>query len=672
VSLPLFTLFKDFEMTSWNMIPVAEWVETQEQVADMSRYLENSGEENGVAVDTETTGLNISKDFPLMLSLSDGKRRFAMMANPWLQHPGIKDGLLGNRRIPKIGTNLKFDLHMLGNAGIQVVGELRDTLTMSWLHNENRFAHGLKDTAKDYCGLRMLEFKEIFPMRKASKNTPAETPGEAIQRVLTDPEGRKKAIEYSGLDAFASWRVHDYLKWRLKDESIRHGYSLWDHFINWESPFTRVLWNMERRGITICTGHLRAQQGPMEREMLEIEGKIAEMAGWVININSVHQLRKLFFEQLKYQPVKWSDGGKSGIKSPSTDEEVLDIFASNGCKFSKLIRDHRKISKIYGTYIEGLLGWVDPELRIHTTLKQGGAVTGRLASADPNIQNIPRSKTDKYKIRDAFVASPGKRLVVADYDQLEMKLMAHFSGDQRMCEAINTGRDLHCVTVSLMFAEDYDAVIAAKKAKSPTPEQEILVQKRQSAKAVGFGLIYGIGPQKLAGQLTDELKREVTKEEAALNIKKYFGAFPGVEDFIKATHRYCHQTEFVQTILGRKRRLPQINAKGGGGQTGDDAKGIVAEARRQSVNSIIQGTASDVAKAAMLRAENDEVLRSYGAELLLQIHDELIFEVDDNPQVVEAVKNRVKELMEDPFNGYKLNVPLTTEAHSGYTWTEAK
>lgn len=654
------------------MIPPAEWVETEQQLAEACNYLHNSGKVNGLAYDTETTGLNIWKDYPLMLSFSDGQRRFAMMSD-WLHHPWVKDALLQNKEIVKVGTNIKFDMHMTANAGVELQGEVHDTLVMSWLHNENRFGHGLKDTAKDYCGIRMLEFKEVFPMRKATKNQPGETAGEAIRRVLSGPaEGRQKAIEYSGLDAYASHRVRSYLKERLADEGIRQGWTLWDHFQTWESTFTRVLWSMERRGMSICTGHLRTQKGPMERAMLEIEGEIAQMAGWLVNINSTKQLRELFFKQLGYEPIKMTDGGTTGNKQPSTDEEVLSTFAERGCPFSKLIMEHRKISKIYGTYIEGLLGWVDPELRIHTTLKQGGTVTGRLSSAEPNLQNIPRSKGDRFKIRDAFVASLGKRLVVADYDQLEMKLMAHFSGDPKMVEAIASGKDLHCVTVALMFGENYDEVYAAKKAKNPTPEQEILLMKRQSAKAVGFGLIYGIGAMKLAGQLTDELKRLVTKEEAQNDINRYFTAFPGVQRFIKSTHTYCHETEFVQTLLGRKRRLPQINARGGN-SADEDAKGIVAEARRQSVNSIIQGTASDVAKAAMIRAEFDPILRDLGAQLLLQIHDELIFEVDDDPEKVKAVKKRVTELMEAPFgDGFQLNVPLTTEAHDGYTWTEAK
>jgi DNA polymerase-1 len=656
----------------WNMIPPAEWVETEQQLGEACNYLFNSGKENGLAYDTETTGLNICRDYPLMLSFSDGRRRFAMMAD-WLHHPWVKDGLLQNEEIIKIGTNLKFDMHMTANAGVELKGEVQDTLVMSWLHNENRFGHGLKDTAKDYCGIRMLDFKEVFPMRKATKKTPGETAGEAIRRVLSGPEeGRKKAIEYSGLDAYASHRVRSYLKDRLQDEPIRNEWSLWDHFTSWESTFTRVLWNMERRGFSICTGHLRTQKSPMERAMLEVEGQIAQMAGWLVNINSVPQLRRLFFEQLGYEPIKMTDGGTTGNKQPSTDEEVLSTFAERGCAFSKLILEHRKIAKIYGTYIEGLLGWVDPELRIHTTLKQGGTVTGRLSSSEPNLQNIPRPKTDKFKIRDAFVASLGKRLVVADYDQLEMKLMAHFSGDEQMCKAINEGMDLHCYTVSLMFGIPYEDVFAAKKAKEPTPEQEYLVGLRQIAKAIGFGLIYGIGALKLAGQLGDELKRVVTKEEAQGHINRYFQIFSGVKRFIQSTHAYCHDTEFVQTLLGRKRRLPQINAKGGN-SADEDAKGIVAEARRQSVNSIIQGTASDVAKGAMIRAEFDQILRDLGAILLLQIHDELIFEVDDDPEKIAAVKKRVKEIMEAPFgDGFKLNVPLTTEAHDGYTWTESK
>lgn len=654
----------------WNTIPEAEWVENEAQLASICQYLYNSGKENGLAYDTETTGLSTWKDIPLMLSFSDGIRRVAMMAE-WLQHPWVKNGLLQNKEITKIGSNAKFDMHMSANAGVELKGPIEDTIIKSWLHNENRFAHGLKDTARDYCGIKMVDFKEIFPMRRGTAKVIGETAGEAIRRVLADPAGKAKAIEYSGLDAFASHKVSTHLDGKLRDESIGTNWTLLDHFKTWESPFTQVLWNMERRGMTICTGHLRTQKGPMEREMLEIEGEIAQKAGWVVNINSTQQLRKLFFEQLKYKPIRMTDGGTTGNKQPSTDEAVLQSFADNGCPFSKLIMNHRKISKIYGTYIEGLVEWVDPDMRIHTNFRQNGTVTGRLASNDPNLHNIPRFKTDKFAIRNAITAAPGKRLIVADYDQLQMKLMAHESGDQRMIDAINSGKDLHCVTVNLMYGENYDEVYAAKKAKSPTSEQEILLLKRQSAKATGFGLIFGIGALKLAIQLTEELKRLVSREEAQNDIKRYFAAFPGVDRFIKDTHQACHLKEFVQTLLGRKRRLPQINARGGSSPD-EDSKGIVAEARRQAVNSIIQGDEADIVKAAMMRAEYDKVLADVGAKLQLQVHDELIWEVDDHPEAIAIVKARVKEIMEEPFPGYKLKIQLTTEAHDGYTWAESK
>lgn len=656
---------------TWNLIPDAEFVETEAQLSAMGQYLSNSGKQNGLAYDTETTGKVRYLDTTIMLSFSDGIRRFAMMADPWLHHPWIKEGLLGSKEIPKYFSDAKFDMHVTANSGVQIAGDIHDTVVMSWLHNENRFGHGLKDGAKDYCGISMLEFKEIFPMRRKTKNTPEESAGSAIRRVLADPVGRAKAIEYSGLDAYATHKVHSVLKDRLKGESIGTNWTLWDHYEAWEAPFTRVLFNMERRGFTICTGHLRSQKTPMEKTMLDIEGEIAQLAGWVVNINSPKQLSKLFYEQLKYKITKMTDGGKSGVKQPSTDENVLNGFVLDGCPFSKLIIEHRKVAKIYGTYIEGLLGWVDGEMRIHTNLKQGGTVTGRLSSSDPNIQNIPRFKGDRFRIREAFTAAPGKILVVADYDQLEMKLMAHRSGDPRMLDAINSGKDLHCVTVELMFGENYDEVYAAKKAKNPTPVQEILLMKRQSAKAVGFGLIYGIGSSKLALQLSEELNRIVSRKEAANDIKRYFSAFPGVDNYIKETHQRCHRTEFVQTVLGRKRRLPQINSRSG--QASDeDSDGIVAEAERQAVNSEIQGDAADTAKAAMLMAEFDPELRSVGAELLLQIHDELIFEVDDHKEAINITKRRAKEIMENPFEGFKYRVPLTTEAKSAYVWSETK
>lgn len=677
---------------AWTSLPPAEWLETEQDVIAAAQYLSQSSPINGLGFDTETTGLDINNDYALLFSMSDGQRRFATYAEPWLHLPWIQDGLLKNPNITKILTNAKFDRHMCMNLGVEMVGPFHDTVVMDWLFNENRLGrHGLKETAHDYLRLEMVPFKDVFPMRaaiRASKKNPIavpkETAGQAIKRVMADPEGRAKAIHYSGLDAYASVGVYHYLKEKLQETRMfpGEGKTVWDYFLAYEVPFTNVLWQLERRGFMIHTGHLLDQREPMAIALRDIETQLAQWAQWPVNPNSPKQLQKLFFEQLKMPVTKWTDGGKTGNKQPSTDEDVLNTWVGQADPvagpFASLILKHRGIAKIYGTYVEGLLGRVDSGLRMHSTLNQSGTVTGRISSSDPNLQNIPRPKTDRFKIRRAFVAPPGRILVVADYDQLEMKLMAHYSQDQKMIGAINNGMDLHCYTVHLMFGQIYDMVVAAKKAKKPTPEQEPLLLMRQSAKAVGFGLIYGIGANKLGHQLTEELGRLVDRAEAKTLINKYFSAFPGVKRFIDETKAYCHRNEYVQTFLGRFRHLPEINAGGGKrafGQGDDEDQGnagTAAMAERQAVNVIIQGTAADIAKTAMLIAENDARMRELDAQLLLQVHDELIWECPDEPEIIKGVEERAQQIMQVPFSPYPFLVPLTCEAHHGYTWESAK
>lgn len=685
---------------TFNLIPKAEWIDTASQAQEAAEYLYDHARENGLGTDTETTGLHLVKDIPLLMSLSDGNRRFAFWIQNVFNWPWILDDLLRNPEIPKIGTKIKFDMHMCANIGINIEGPKEDTLVMDWLYDENRNGrHGLKETAKDHCGLVMKEFKEIFPMRapvRPSKKNPLGIPGEsagdAIRRVMADPIESQRGVEYAGLDAWGSVRVKMWLKEQLSGIEVYSGRTLWDHFMDTERPFTQVLYNMERRGITVCLGHLRAQGVPMEHDLKALEAEIVRLVGWPINPNSPLQLRKYFFEEKGLKPLHYTDGGSSGIKQPSTDYDTLVHFKENpqgndsrpSEVAAKMIKQ-REIAKSKSTYVEGLQTWVDAFFRIHTTLNQHVTVSGRLSSVEPNLQNIPRPGEDKFKIRAAFCAALGKILVIADYDQLEMKLMAHFSQDPEMIGAIRDGKDLHCYTVALMYGENYDEVFEAKKVKKKedlTPRQEALLLLRQAAKNTGFGLIYGIGPLKLSQQLVEVGVFEAPKTEQDLkeNIKKakqlidkYFRAFPGAKAFIDGTHKRCMEVEYVQTLVGRFRRLPGINAKGGGGADGEDGGGIVAEAKRQAVNTIIQGTAADVAKQAMIVAEYDEELRSIGAQMLLQIHDELIFEVDDEPEKIAACKRRVQQIMEHPFGmDFNLSVDLTAAAGSGYTWVDAK
>jgi DNA polymerase-1 len=679
----------------FNLIPKAEWIETEAQAQEAGEYLYYHARENGLGTDTETTGVHLVKDVPLLMSLSDGNRRFAFWIDQWGRSPWIHDWLLRNPEIPKVGTKIKFDMHMCANIGINLEGPLEDTLVMDWLYDENRTGrHGLKETAKDHCGLVMKEFKEIFPMRPAvrpsKKNplgTPGETAGDAIKRVMADPIACLQGIEYAGLDAWGSVRVKMWEKEQLSSIEMFPGRTLWQHFMDTERPFTRVLYNMERRGITVCLGHLRAQSVPMQHDLEILDAEIVRLVGWPINPNSPLQLQKYFFEQMNYEPFKMTPGGASGVKKPSTDYDSLVHFRdTRGCQVATKMIKQREVAKSKSTYVDGLQSWVDQFFRIHTTLNQHVTVTGRLSSVEPNLQNIPRPDEDKFKIRSSFVAAIGKKLVIADYDQLEMKLMAHFSQDPEMIGAIRDGKDLHCYTVALMYGENYDEVAEAKHTKekklSLTDRMKDLLLKRQAAKNTGFGLIYGIGPMKLAAQLVELKVFDAPKTEADFknNIKKakalidkYFNAFPGAKRFIDETHRRCMEVEYVQTLMGRFRRLPGINAKGGGGADGDDGGGIVAEAKRQSVNVIIQGTAADIAKQAMIVAEYDPVLVQIGALMLLQIHDELIFEVDDDDETVEICKSRVQAIMEHPFGpDFELSVKLTAAAGSGYTWVDAK
>lgn len=663
-------------MSNWTLIPECEWLETEEQVINAGMYLANCSRQL-VAFDTETTGIDIVRDYPLMFSLSDGVRRFASMWDPLVYHHAIKDWVLENPKLTKICSEAKFDMHMAANRGIKLAGDIRDTVIMDWLGDENRWSHGLKDTALDHCGIKMKDFKEVFPMAPKRKNRPKETPGEAILKKLSTPEGKAEAIEYSGLDAFASVKVHDFLKSKLENDWIREGYNFWQYYCDWETDFTRVLWNMERRGILVCTGHLKAQLAPMYQEEAKILGDLAKKIGHPVNPNSPDQLCELFYTELGYTVTKWTKGGKSGIKSPSTDAEVLEKFAHNGCPYSKLIIDCRSVVKARSTYIEAPLRLVDHDNRLHTRILQNGTVTGRISSRDPNLTNLPRIQDDPYRIREAYVAPPGKVLLVKDYEQLEMRIMAHFSQDPKMIKAINDGLDLHCFTVSLMYGVSYDEVVAAvkkkKKGEPLTDRDKLLISYRQAAKATGFGLIYGIGPNKLAINLTMELGRTVTVEEAVGMIKNYFRVFEGVERFIHRTHAECRKTEFVQTIIGRKRRLPEINAKGGRDSDDDiNASGIAAQARRQSVNSIIQGTAADIVKAAMIRCEFDEQLKVLDAQMLLQIHDELIFEMDEDIELIKIADKKITDIMEHPFPGYDLSVPLPTDGNVVYCWADGK
>ena len=538
--------------------------------------------------------------------------------------------------------------------------------------------------------------------------------------------------DYASLDPWASNQLFDdfYIQelqaFEMYRKSDGTSYSLWNFFEDDAVPYTRVLWNMERRGFAIDLKSAGDLDRPLREQINKLDRTITGLVGFELNPDSAPALRNVFYHYDAQadtwadafgEPVMhWTKGGSTGIKLPSTDKKALERFEELGHPLAKAVLEYRVLAKLRGTYVENMPSWVDHRRRVHTTLKQGGAVTYRLASSDPNLQNIPARSELGHKIRHLFV--PGTwgdcdpmccmdelmdvpvpdlppdfpmTLVVADYKQLEMRIMAHFSEDPNMIKAIMPsaqypkGMDLHCWTGHLAqgvlkaaglakFDFDYDMLLAAKnaseeKGRKLTDFEKVLCAIRDAMKAVGFGLIYGIGAVKLGRQLglpvTESVNRRTGRlmykcPQAEKMIEGYFAAYPGVKEFIDQTHATCEAALLVSTNLGRPRRLPDILS---------EDRGISSQAQRQSVNSIIQGSAADITNEAMLACEMCPELRRLGVRMLLQVHDELIFEVPNHPDFLVPAMAQIKKKMTNPF---QMLVPIDISISTGPSWGAAK
>lgn len=627
-----------------------EYVNTSQKAEALFSRLIQKGEP--IAFDTESTGLDTSGDTVVFWSLSDGTSRWALPASTL---PAAR--VFFESDLEKWGWNIKFDLHMLYNSGVPSVnGRLVDGIVMDWLFDENN-PHGLEECYYRYFGIPKKTFSETFGNPTATRPVI-----KIFTELLRQPGGLDTIVEYASADALATHQLITFLRGRLADIPIGD-LPATDYFDQVEVPFTRTLYNMERLGVQINKDGLGSLEASMITKMDEVQRLFTKEFGAPINLNSPKQIAEFFFEYRGHAPIKQTKGGTHGIPKISTDASVLKILAEEKKDpFAAELLAYREVSKLKGTYTSSLVQRADEYNRIHTTLVQTGTVTGRLSSREPNLQNIPARSDLGKQIRHMFIAAPGYRLIVADYSQIEMRLMAHFSQDVKMVSAINNGIDLHCYTaaesstVTMPEPISYEEMVAAKKAENPTEFQLECLKLRRAAKTTGFGLIYGIGPQKLA------LDLEVEVAIAKAFIAKYFETFPGVRDFIDYTKADCRRTGYVQTILGRYRRLSGINSSD---------RGVVAESERQSVNSIIQGSAADGTKLAMLTASTDPLLKRLGARMLLQVHDELIFEVPDNDGVVAMCTHRIKEIMENVYQP-PLLVPTPVDIESAYTWGEAK
>lgn len=458
-------------------LPPVTWVDNPEAMMKFVNHVRDTGE---AAIDTETTGLNRWKDHVVVWSACPEENSRYCFSREML--PIFDKELSQDSNLTWWLTNMTFDFCMLTNSGVRApTGPAYCTLAMDWLHDENRSGfHGLKDTALHYCGMRMIDFKDTF--EKKFKDDTVET--RLLRGLKEDFRG---AISYASLDAYATFKVKDRLRDMLADEEMVHNQSLWDYFREIELPFTRVLFNMIRRGIMVDTGYLEDLKPKLADTAMRLERQINKIAGKEINLKSTKQLRWLLFEKIGLKPIK-----RTKTQEPSTDESVLSAYAEDGIEVCELITKLRKVNKINGTYVEGLSKWADPDGRIHPTLTQHVTVTGRLSSVDPNLQNIPKPDGDVYHLREAFIPRHGYVFVVFDYSQLEMRLLAHESGDENMIDVINRGWDIHVGTACVMYGYDYDELKAAiKKKKNPeailSDMEMAMCEARAAAKAIGFG-----------------------------------------------------------------------------------------------------------------------------------------------------------------------------------------
>lgn len=671
-------------MANFNVLPPALIVGRDASEDEFFTHLDRltPGWEGRIAFDTETTGIDVARDVPLFASVSDGINRWLLTLNQLLDPRFVE--LIEDPSRMWVMANAKFDMHMVHNVGLpEFAGDVVDIIVQCALRDENRKGGaglGLKEQARDYLGIQMRSFKDTFNIRvKASEE------GKALLEADIDV-----VAGYASLDAYATWLLSEDHEHALRafavPDNLRGYANVAEYFWDLEVPFTKTLWRMERRGVCIDVEHLESLKGPMEDRKDELLREIMHLAQRPINPNSTAQLKEVLFDSrdhggLGLRPKKYTNSG-----APSTDEETLKAFAST-VPLCAAILEYRKLTKILSTYVGGLQkAVVRGTNKIHTRFNQAGTYTGRLSSSAPNLQNIPVRGDVGRQLRRAFIARD-RYLIVADYSQMEMCVMAHVSGDRAMIDAISNGLDLHSFTASKMLGVEYDDVVRAKTLKEIEDSVEQydyalkeygmgmldtdglmvrakeLLSARTAAKAIGFGLMYGRGP----GALAEELG--VTRNEAKALIEQWFDTFPSVRQYIDWVQNEARTREdhAVFTCFGRPRRLTSITST---------HHGVRAKAERDAINAPIQGSASCITKRAMLLIDQDPELGgncleggSLGTGLLLQVHDEIMLEVPDNEEVKQWANEKMQRLMVDAA---QLRVPLKATGGVASSWADAK
>ncbi len=642
----LIELFTEFEFRSWirdlesgesaapstsddsndTSLPAAPADVEYEIVLDetvLDQWIEKLSTAELFAFDTETTSLNYMEAelVGVSFAIEVGKAAYVPVAHDYMGAPEqiSRDTLLTKLKPllesdahKKVGQHIKYDMNVLANYDIDMQGIAFDTMLESYVLNSVATRHDMDSLADRYLGLKTVKFEEIA--------------GKGKKQLTFNQIELEQAGPYAAEDADITLRLHQAIDAQLsKDESLSNV------FTEIEKPLITVLSHIERNGALVDPNLLGEQSIELAARMIELEREAYDIAGKEFNLASPKQLQQILFEELEIPVIKKTPKG-----APSTAEEVLQELALT-YPLPKLILEHRSLSKLKSTYTDKLPLMINPRTqRIHTSYHQAVTATGRLSSSDPNLQNIPVRTQEGRRIRHAFIAPEGYKLVAADYSQIELRIMAHLSQDQGLLDAFSKGADIHSATAAEVFKVGLD---------------EVSSDQRRSAKAINFGLIYGMSAFGLAKQLG------ISRKEAAQYIDHYFETYPGVQNYMDDVRTKAQEQGYVETLFGRRLYLPEIKAK-------NAMRRQAAE--RTAINAPMQGTAADIIKRAMVSVDNWLKASEFDAQAIMQVHDELVFEVKEDQ--VDTFVDAVKQQMADAAS---LDVPLLVEAGVGDNWEQA-
>ncbi len=597
--------------------------ETITTMDGLQRWIKKLDEAPVFAFDTETTSLNYmsAEVVGVSFAVAEGEAAYVPLAHDYEGAPeqlsrrdvlqALKP-LLERKPCNLVGQHIKYDINVLKNHGIDLTNVAHDTMLQSYVLDSTATRHDMDSLAKKYLGVSTIKFEDIAGKGK-KQLTFNEIPVEA-------------AATYAAEDADITLRLHHVL-W----EKLQAFPTLVKLYEDLEIPLLQVLGNIERQGVSIDVDMLAKQSKEVAASLEDVVAAAYEDAGKEFNLGSPKQIQTIFFEEKQFPIIRKTPKG-----APSTAEDVLEQLAHD-YELPRLILKHRSLSKLLSTYIDKLPGQVNAKTqRVHTSYHQAVASTGRLSSTDPNLQNIPIRTQEGRRIREAFVPAKGMRLLAADYSQIELRIMAHLSGDPSLNDAFAKGLDVHRATAGEVFG---------------VPVDQVENEQRRAAKAINFGLIYGMSAFGLAKQL------EIPRGEAQDYINLYFERYPGVRDYMDSTREKAREDGYVETVFGRRLYLPDINARNAQMRN---------YAERIAINAPMQGTAADIIKRAMLKVNDWLEADSVPARVIMQVHDELVLEVKSGE--LDAVGESIRSLMVDAAS---LSVPLEVDVGVGNSWEEA-